>query len=66
MIAKVTVTSAAVAKTKFLLACAIARLIVMLARVIFRSRRGFASVWTTARLIARVSGHGIWHVRLHG
>ena len=48
------------------LACAITRLIVMLARAIFCSRRGFASVWTTARLIARVSGHGIWHVRLHG
>ena len=41
------------------LACAIARLIVMLAWTTFASAGDFARVWTCARAIARVSRHGL-------
>ena len=54
---KATVTSIAVDSVKFLFACAIARLTVMLARVIFRLCWGFVRVLTRARATARVSGH---------
>ena len=46
------------------LARAIVRSIVMLARAIFARAGDFARVWTLARAIARVSGHGLVHTHV--
>ena len=61
-----TVASAATATTKVDCACAIARLIVMLARTIFRSCWGlYTPVDTRARAIAHAIAHAIARVSGH-